>query len=53
MKLSNVINILNELESEENDDIEVYVRFDSYMSPVMNVDYHPETEDEYSAIIIS
>ena len=52
MTLSELIDKLNNLDVK-GDDPEVYIQFGTHQDHVWDVEYHPETDDEWSAVVIS
>ena len=52
MTLSELIEKLNSLDVK-GDDPDVYIRFGLRQDHVCNVEYYPETDDEWSAVVIS
>ena len=52
MILSELIEKLSKLDVK-GDDPEVYIRFNLHQDHVGKVEYFPETEDEWSAVVIS
>lgn len=52
MKLSELMDKLYDLEVGD-DDPDVYIRFGLQQDHVWNVEYFPETEYEWSAVVIS
>ena len=52
MKLSELMDKLYELDVK-GDDPEVYIRFGLHQVHVEKVEYFPETDEEWSAVVIS
>lgn len=52
MKLSELIDKLDELDVKD-DDPDVYIRLGLNQDHALDVEYFPETEDEWSAVVIS
>lgn len=52
MTLSELIEKLNSLDVK-GDDPDVYIRFGLRQDHVWDVEYYPETDDEWSAVVIS
>ena len=52
MKLSELIDKLDELDVKD-DDPDVYIRLGLNQDHALDVKYFPETEDEWSAVVIS
>jgi len=52
MRLSELIEKLENLDVDE-DDPDVYIRMGVFQEPIWRVEYHPETIDNWSSVVIS